>query len=262
MSIAGGHHHALETAGRHRSRAVQIFTKNSNQWAARPLDPEAIRVFEETRQRLGPFEMAAHDSYLINLGSPDTALLRKSLGAFIEEITRCEALGIPRRNIILAYWDPYAPEHIKDGQISVGGVALTPERMTERYARVAEYYLRQLRPEIVMTMAPYEFMDPPNDHWACATGVTQAARAVGCDRVVYNHSGVLYQHIYFGREGTLGERVELPPDLWEIKLRALHEYLRWDPSHGWFATAAHSVPMTFRALLTGGGRFEYQSTEI
>jgi deoxyribonuclease IV len=96
MSIAGGHHHALEAAARYRSRAVQLFTRNSNQWAAKPLEPESVRLFRETDQRLGPFEMAAHDSYLINLGSPDVALRRKSLGAFVEEITRCEELGIPR----------------------------------------------------------------------------------------------------------------------------------------------------------------------
>lgn len=96
MSVAGGLHRALEEAARHRSGAVQLFTKNSNQWVAKPLDDAAIRLFRETGDRLGPFEMAAHDSYLINLASPDDALRRKSIRAFIDEIERCEALGIPR----------------------------------------------------------------------------------------------------------------------------------------------------------------------
>lgn len=96
MSIAGGVHRALEAAGEHRTSAVQLFTKNSNQWAAKPLDDEAIRLFRETDARLGPFEMAAHDSYLINLASPDPELLEKSQRAFIDEIERCEALSIPR----------------------------------------------------------------------------------------------------------------------------------------------------------------------
>ena len=96
MSVAGGLHHALEEAARFRSGAVQVFTKNSNQWAAKPLDPEAIRLFQETDARLGPFEMAAHDSYLINLASPDVALRKRSLNAFKDEIERCEALAIPR----------------------------------------------------------------------------------------------------------------------------------------------------------------------
>ena len=96
MSVAGGLHHALEEAARHRSGAVQVFTKNSNQWAAKPLEAEAIRLFRETDAKLGPFEMAAHDSYLINLGSPQAELRERSRRAFVDEIERCEALAIPR----------------------------------------------------------------------------------------------------------------------------------------------------------------------
>ena len=96
MSIAGGAHHALEDAARYRSGAVQLFTKSNNQWAAKPLTDEAVETFQRTDRELGPFEKAAHDSYLINLASPDPALHRKSLDAFIEEIERCEALGVPR----------------------------------------------------------------------------------------------------------------------------------------------------------------------
>jgi deoxyribonuclease-4 len=96
MSIAGGYHLALEEAARHRSGAVQLFTRNSNQWVARPISGEEVRRFRETDARLGPFEMAAHDSYLINLGSPDRALREKSRRAFVGEIERCELLGIPR----------------------------------------------------------------------------------------------------------------------------------------------------------------------
>jgi deoxyribonuclease IV len=96
MSIAGGLHLALEEAARHRCGAVQLFTRNANQWAAKPLTSEVVRVFEETNARLGPFEMAAHDSYLINLGSPDSSLRARSLQAFIDEIERCEALSVPR----------------------------------------------------------------------------------------------------------------------------------------------------------------------
>jgi len=94
MSVAGGLHHALEDAARHRCGAVQLFTKNASQWAARPLDPEAVRTFRETMARLGPFRSAAHDSYLINLASPDRALRERSRRAFIEEIERCELLGL------------------------------------------------------------------------------------------------------------------------------------------------------------------------
>ena len=61
-SIAGGLHHALEEAARYRAGAVQIFSKTSGQWKAKPLAPEAIRLFRETHDRLGPFETAVHDS--------------------------------------------------------------------------------------------------------------------------------------------------------------------------------------------------------
>lgn len=96
MSIAGGLHLALEEAARHRSGAVQLFTKTSNQWAARPLTEEAIRIFKETDARLGPFSMAAHSSYLLNFGTADEALWQRSIDAFVIELERCEALGIPR----------------------------------------------------------------------------------------------------------------------------------------------------------------------
>ncbi len=96
MSIAGGFHHALESAARYRSGAVQFFTRNTNQWKTRPISEVDVRLFREANERLGPFEMAAHDSYLINLGSPDASLRNKSLRAFIEEIERCAFLGVPR----------------------------------------------------------------------------------------------------------------------------------------------------------------------
>ncbi len=96
MSVAGGLHLALEEAARHRSGAVQVFTKNSNQWNAKPLDDESIRLFKETNARLGPFEMAAHSSYLINLGTADDVLWKRSTDALVIELERCEALGIPR----------------------------------------------------------------------------------------------------------------------------------------------------------------------
>lgn len=96
MSIAGGLHHSLEDAARHRAGAVQLFSKQSSQWRAKPLDDESVRIFRETNRKLGPFEMAVHDSYLINLASPDRKLRDRSVAAFIEEIERCERLGIPR----------------------------------------------------------------------------------------------------------------------------------------------------------------------
>jgi deoxyribonuclease-4 len=96
MSIAGGLHHALEDAARHRCGAVQLFTASPNQWKVKPLGETSIALYLDTDAALGPFASAVHDSYLINLASPDRDLRARSLRAFIAEVERCEALGIPR----------------------------------------------------------------------------------------------------------------------------------------------------------------------
>ncbi|MER3417048.1 MAG: deoxyribonuclease IV [Gemmataceae bacterium] len=94
LSIAGGHHRALEEAALLRMDAVQIFTKSSNQWAARPLTESQTRLFRSVRRKLRIRRALAHDSYLINLASPDRQLYRRSVQALAEELTRAEALGL------------------------------------------------------------------------------------------------------------------------------------------------------------------------
>ncbi|HLQ47062.1 MAG TPA: deoxyribonuclease IV [Planctomycetaceae bacterium] len=94
MSIAGGLHKAVEAAAALGMDAVQLFTKNNNQWAAKPLTKEDIKLFREAIERTGIQQPVAHDSYLINLASPDDALWNKSLDAFIIELQRAEALGL------------------------------------------------------------------------------------------------------------------------------------------------------------------------
>jgi deoxyribonuclease-4 len=100
MSIAGGYDKAIEAGARYRCDAIQLFTKNNNQWAAKPITDGELLAFrtaaERLRVRLGRLELAAHDAYLINLASPDPALRRRSRLAFLEEIRRCDLLGIPR----------------------------------------------------------------------------------------------------------------------------------------------------------------------
>jgi deoxyribonuclease-4 len=93
-SIAGGYHKALLAAQGHACDTVQLFTKNNNQWYAKDLTADDIRVFKRTlRQTRLRFPMA-HDCYLINLASPDAPLLRKSIEAFVIEVQRAEALGL------------------------------------------------------------------------------------------------------------------------------------------------------------------------
>ena len=95
MSIAGGVDQALERGHRVGCETIQIFTKNSNQWKARPLQPDEIQRFQVGQTALDIRPVIAHDSYLINLASPNDGLWQKSLDACAEEMERCEALGIP-----------------------------------------------------------------------------------------------------------------------------------------------------------------------
>ncbi|MBI5569481.1 MAG: deoxyribonuclease IV [Desulfomonile tiedjei] len=74
--------------------AIQIFTKNANQWRAKPLAADDVRAFKEARERAG-MAVVAHDGYLINLASPKPALLHTSIAAFREELDRAEELAIP-----------------------------------------------------------------------------------------------------------------------------------------------------------------------
>jgi deoxyribonuclease-4 len=94
MSIAGGLHHAVLAGAAHRATALQIFSRNSNQWAMKPLTDEAVALWKEA-QAAHPMVTLVHDSYLINLASPDAALREKSCRAFIEEVRRCARLEIP-----------------------------------------------------------------------------------------------------------------------------------------------------------------------
>ncbi len=94
-SIAGGYFRAVEIAHRVGCDCVQIFTKNNNQWRAKELTDEDVARF---RQALADFKIThpiAHDSYLINLASPDKELWKKSVDAFIVELLRADRLGIP-----------------------------------------------------------------------------------------------------------------------------------------------------------------------
>ena len=95
VSVAGGLHKGIDEARRHGCGAIQLFTRNQQQWKARPLDDEEIRLFREARDGAGHVRRAfAHDSYLINLASPDPALRKRSIDAFLEEVRRSEALGL------------------------------------------------------------------------------------------------------------------------------------------------------------------------
>ncbi|MBN1917463.1 MAG: deoxyribonuclease IV [Verrucomicrobia bacterium] len=95
MSIAGGLHKALERGKSVGCDIVQIFVKSSNQWKAKPLTDEDIRLFSDAKKATGISIVVGHTSYLINVASPDPLTYRKSLEALRLELERAEALGIP-----------------------------------------------------------------------------------------------------------------------------------------------------------------------
>ncbi len=94
MSIAGGVGNALLDGKKVDCDAIQIFTKSSRQWASKPYTKEEIEQFRINQKETGIATVIAHDSYLLNLCSPDTGLRKRSVVAFIDELERCEILGV------------------------------------------------------------------------------------------------------------------------------------------------------------------------
>ena len=95
MSIAGGVDKALLEGKKVACDVIQIFTKSSRQWAAHPYGQEEIQNFLTNQKETGIVTVVAHDSYLLNLGSPDGVLRKRSIQGFIDEMGRCETLSIP-----------------------------------------------------------------------------------------------------------------------------------------------------------------------
>lgn len=94
VSIAGGLEKAISRGEQIGCTAIQIFTRNASRWQAKPLTAEAIARFREALQQSPIRYLAAHDSYLINLASPDDGLRARSVAAFVDEMERCHLLGI------------------------------------------------------------------------------------------------------------------------------------------------------------------------
>jgi len=126
MSIAGGCHHALLADQEHQCATVQLFTKSSNQWAAKELTDEDVRLFRRTLRQARLRLPMAHDSYLINLASPDDILRRRSIEAFIIELVRAKRLG-------LRYLVTHPGAHMDSGEEA--GLARVAQSLDEVHAR-------------------------------------------------------------------------------------------------------------------------------
>lgn len=123
MSISGGMEKAFFRGEEVGCTAMQVFTKNASRWQAKPLAEAAARTFRAAWEAspIGP--VVAHDSYLINLASPDRALQEKSIAAFLDEMARCEQLGIP--SLVM-----HPGAHVGSGEDA--GI----DRLTEAFRRI------------------------------------------------------------------------------------------------------------------------------
>jgi deoxyribonuclease IV len=127
MSIAGGYHKAIEEAVALKCETVQLFTKSPSQWKAPDLDGEEAKAFKRLLKESGLRFPTAHDSYLINLASPDDVLYRKSIDAFIAELLRAEALG-------LRYLVTHPGAHMESGEnVGVKRVAQALDEVHSRF---------------------------------------------------------------------------------------------------------------------------------
>ncbi len=100
VSASGGVENAPLNAGAIGANAFALFTKNQRQWFSKPLTRESITKFQENCELHGfhPDHILPHDSYLINLGHPEKESLEKSREAFLDEMKRCEQLGLKLLN--------------------------------------------------------------------------------------------------------------------------------------------------------------------
>lgn len=94
MSIAGGVSKAVERAVAHQCEALQIFTKNANQWHGKPLERSEVRRFRRLLDEAALPPAVSHASYLINLATAMSPLRALSIDALVDELDRAHALGL------------------------------------------------------------------------------------------------------------------------------------------------------------------------
>jgi len=135
MSIAGGVSRAPGRGREAGCATIQIFTRNASRWAAKPLEAGEVERFKEACRETGIRPVVAHDSYLINLASPDAALYKKSIDAMELELDRAETLGLPFLII-------HPGAHMGAGETK--GIVRVARALDRVHARTAGYRVRIL----------------------------------------------------------------------------------------------------------------------
>jgi deoxyribonuclease-4 len=126
ISIAGGTNEAPARAKAIGATAMQIFTKLAQRWAERACADDECKAFRSALAETDVRVTVAHDSYLINLASPDPTLRRRSIESFVAELARCEALGL---DYLVSH-----PGNFIDDRAS--GIARNADAITEALERV------------------------------------------------------------------------------------------------------------------------------
>ena len=100
VSASGGIGNAVLNAEAIGANAFALFTRNQRSWVSKPLSQDEIHTFQQLLAERGfdPRYVLPHDSYLINLGNPEEEALEKSRNAFLDEMVRCEQLGLSLMN--------------------------------------------------------------------------------------------------------------------------------------------------------------------
>jgi len=129
MSIAGGTPKAIERAQSAGCTALQIFVKNASRWLGPRISEEESLEFQKRREDSNLKSVVAHDSYLINLASPNDELWSRSISALVDELERCELLGL---DFLVAH--PGA--HLKSGETE--GVSRISEAINRIHLEVGE----------------------------------------------------------------------------------------------------------------------------
>jgi len=129
MSISGGVDTAFDRGAQIGCDAMQIFTKNNNQWRAAPLKEEVVERYHRRQAEPGLTPVVAHASYLLNLATPDDELWRKSIDALLVELERCEVLDIP-------YLIIHPGSHMESGEEA--GIARIAEALNVTHERLPD----------------------------------------------------------------------------------------------------------------------------
>ena len=130
MSVAGGIYKAAEESEAHLCQTVQVFTKNASQWKGKPLSQEDIDNFRRAARKANLKHNLSHNSYLINLASPDDGMFAKSIEAFVDEMQRAEQLE-------LDYLVAHPGSHLKTGEEA--GIARIANGLDEIHRRCPDF---------------------------------------------------------------------------------------------------------------------------